>query len=99
MTKMLFHGSNVEVCEHLTMNQVLPYILDYYDREVATMISQKYGYSIMEAYKKFLFSKTYEMLCNPELEMWDFSCAGIFDMWEGELVTGRDNIDELIGTH
>lgn len=49
MTKMLFHGSNVEVCKHLTMNQVLPYILDYYDREVATMISQKYGYSIMEA--------------------------------------------------
>lgn len=49
MTKMLFRGSNVEVCKHLTMNQVLPYILDYYDREVATMISQKYGYSIMEA--------------------------------------------------
>lgn len=31
----------------------LPVILDYYNREVSQMISQKYGYSIMDAYKKF----------------------------------------------
>ena len=31
----------------------LPVILDYYDREVSQMISQKYGYSILDAYKKF----------------------------------------------
>ena len=70
------------------MNKVLPFILDYYDREVSQMISQKYGYSAMDAYKKFMFSKTYEMLSNPELQMWDFSCFGIFDMWEAERVTG-----------
>lgn len=39
-------------------------ILDYYNREVSQMISQKYGYSILDAYKKFIFSKTYEMLCH-----------------------------------
>ena len=70
------------------MNKVLPFILDYYDREVSQMISQKYGYSAMDAYKKFMFSKTYEMLSNPELQMGDFSCFGIFDMWEAEQKTG-----------
>ena len=70
------------------MNKVLPFILDYYDREVSQMISQKYGYSAMDAYKKFMFSKTYEMLSNPELQMWDFSCFGIFDRWEAEQRTG-----------
>ena len=70
------------------MNKVLPFILDYYDREVSQMISQKYGYSAMDAYKKFMFSKTYEMLSNTELQMWDFSCFGIFDMWEAEQRTG-----------
>lgn len=76
------------------MNKVLPFILDYYDREVSQMISKKYGCSAMEAYKKFMFSKTYEMLSNPELQMWDFSCIGIFDMWEAEQRTGdpRDSI-------
>ena len=44
------------------MNKVLPFILDYYDREVSQMISKKYGFPIMDAYKKFMFSKTYEML-------------------------------------
>ena len=70
------------------MNKVLPFILDYYDREVSQMISQKYGYSAMDAYKKFMFSMTYEMLSNPELQMWYFSCFGIFDMWEAEQRTG-----------
>ena len=76
------------------MNKVLPFILDYYDREVSQMISQKYGYSAMDADKKFMFSKTYEILSNPELQMWDFSCFGIFDMWEAEQRTGdpRDSI-------
>lgn len=48
----------------------------------------------MDAYKKFMFSKTYEMLSNPELQMWDFSCFGIFDVWEAEQKTGdpRDSI-------
>ena len=76
------------------MSKVLPFILDCYDREVSQMICQKYGLSAMDAYKKFMFSKTYEMLSNPELQMWDFSCFGIFDMWEAEQRTGnpRDSI-------
>jgi hypothetical protein len=29
------------------------------------------------------------MLCNPALEMWEFSPVGIFDMWEAEQITGN----------
>ena len=60
------------------MGKELPYILQFYDNEVSLLISNKYGYSIMDSFRKFLFSKTYQMLCNPEL-----------DMWEAELVTGE----------
>lgn len=70
------------------MNKVLPYILDYYNKEVSIMINQKYGFPIMDCLRKFLFSQTYRMLCNPALEMWDFSPIGIFDMWESEQITG-----------
>lgn len=68
---------------------VMPYILSYYDREVVQMICQKYGFTQMNALRKFLLSKTYQMLANPELEMWEFSPIGIFDMWESEQVTGN----------
>ena len=67
----------------------IPYILDFYDKNVSLMISNKYGYSVLDSLRKFLFSKTYQMLCNPELEMWEFSPAGIFDMWEAEQITGN----------
>lgn len=70
------------------MNDVLPYILDYYNREVVAMISEKYNYEPMTALRKFLYSKTYRMLSNPKLEMWEFSPLGIFDIWESEQVTG-----------
>lgn len=29
------------------------------------------------------------MLCNPKLEMWEFSPTGIFDIRETELITGE----------
>lgn len=50
------------------MNKVLPFILDYYDREVSQMISKKYGFPIMDAYKKFMFSKTYERYHTEAIE-------------------------------
>ncbi len=36
------------------MNKILPFILDYYDREVSQMISKKYGFPIMDICRKFL---------------------------------------------
>lgn len=42
----------------------------------------------MDAFKKFLNSETYRMLKNIKLEMWEFGCPAIFDMWEYEQKTG-----------
>lgn len=70
------------------MTKELPFILSYYNGEVAQMISEKYGLSPMDSLRRFLNSAAYRMLSNPELEMWEFSPTGIFDMREAEQVTG-----------
>lgn len=70
------------------MNGEMPYILNFYVKKVAEMIIEKYGIEPMTSLRKFLFSETYHMLVNPELEMWEFSPLGIFDMWESEQITG-----------
>ncbi len=59
-----------------------------YDREIVKLINEKYNISFMEAFKKFINSKTYKMLENKELAMNYFSTLAIFDMWEAEIVTG-----------
>ena len=59
-----------------------------YDREIVKLINEKYNISFMEAFKKFINSKTYKMLENKDLAMNYFSTLAIFDMWEAEIVTG-----------
>ena len=71
------------------MKEHMPLFLDYYDKEIIQMIVDKYGYSYMDAFRKFLNSKTYRMISDSELEMWDFGCPAIFDMWECEQITGN----------
>ena len=71
------------------MKDEMTYILPFYNEKVAQMIIEKYDIEPLEALRKFLLSKTYRMLANPELEMWDFSPFGIFDMWEVEQITGE----------
>lgn len=71
------------------MNHFPAYILHCYDEEVIRLISEKYGFPPLEALRMFLKSKTYQMLVNPELEMWDFSPLVIFDLWENEKITGN----------
>ncbi len=70
------------------MNTAFSFIQDYYIKELVKQISVKYALPPSAALRKFLFSKTYGMLKNPELEMWDFSPVGIFDMWENEQISG-----------
>ncbi|MCD7839367.1 MAG: hypothetical protein LUG46_01920 [Erysipelotrichaceae bacterium] len=70
------------------MKNDMVYILPYYDEKVSQMITNKYGIDSMSALKRFIYSKTYKMLVDEELEMWEFSPFGIFDMWEAEQVTG-----------
>lgn len=70
------------------MNEFMPFILSYYDTEIVKKICHKYGLPPMDALRRFLFSQTYQMLADEELEMWEFSPAGIFDMWESEQIAG-----------
>jgi len=70
------------------MIKELPEILTFYNEQVSEMIMNKYGLEQFEALRRFLNSETYRMLEDEELEMWDFSPNGIFDMWEAEQVTG-----------
>lgn len=65
------------------------YILDYYDKEVVKMISEKYGFNELEALRKFLNSETYSMMSDESLEMWEFGCPAIFNMRECEQITGN----------
>ena len=70
------------------MKNEMVFIRSFYNEKVLRMIVDKYGIEPLWALRKFLFSETYRMLINEELEMWDFSPFGIFDMWEAEQVTG-----------
>lgn len=71
------------------MRNEMTLVLNFYDGKVSQMISEKYGFEQLSALRKFLFSETYRMLTDEELEMWDFSPMGIFDMWEAEQITGN----------
>lgn len=70
------------------MKWLEPEIIDYYDNEVVLLIAEKYGFSLMDAFKAFATSKTHEMLENEEYGMTDFGAEAIFDIWECEKVTG-----------
>jgi len=81
----------IEVCgvdASMNMKEIFSDILANYDSEVIKLISEKYGFSEMESMRKFLYSETYEMLSDFELEMWEFSPLVILDMWENEKITG-----------
>ena len=70
------------------MNKEMPFILAYYNKEITNKINNKYGIEPLEALRMFISSKTYQMLSDEKLEMWEFSPIGIFDMWESEQITG-----------
>ena len=62
------------------MKDEMIFILAFYNEKVSQMIVDKYGVEPLSALRRFLYSETYKMLTNVELEMWDFSPLGIFDM-------------------
>ena len=63
-------------------------IIDFIDRYVVQMIIEKYGFDEMAAIRAFIESETYQMLIQPELEIYAMSPRIIFDMWENERATG-----------
>ncbi len=63
-------------------------MLSFFDRQVVRLIIEKYKYGELEAIKSFLRSETYQMLIDPETEVYAFSHLIVFDMWEAEQRTG-----------
>ncbi len=88
----------------MNMKEIFSDILANYDSEVIKLISEKYGFSEMESMRKFLYSETYEMLSDFELEMWEFSplvildlvTEKIFDMYEMYHIEAIENAFEDI---
>ena len=71
-----------------TMREYMPFFLEHYVREVVKMIITKYSYNEKNALREFLNSKTYRMLANYKMEMWEFGYPAIFEIWECEKTTG-----------
>ena len=67
---------------------VFPYFLEYYDKQVVTIICEKSSMNEFEALRRFIKSKTYEMLCDKNFEMWYYGYPAIFNIWESEQITG-----------
>lgn len=83
----------------MNMKDSMRYFLVYYDKEIIKMISTKYGFDFFEALKNFLNSETYKMLKDKELEMWEFGCPAIFEMWECEQITGDPRNSAYLNTN
>lgn len=64
-------------------------IVEFYDQQVVSLITEKYGLEPFDALRQFIASETHRMLDDADLEMWDFSPLVIFDLWENEKVTGN----------
>ena len=70
--------------------------LDFYDRQVATLIMDKYGMNDRKAIREFIESETYQMLLDTDSEVYMMSPYIIFDMWENERVTGNPRNSQYI---
>lgn len=70
--------------------------LNFYDRQVIGMITEKYGLDDKASIRAFIESETYEMLLDIELEVYKMSPHIVFDMWESERVTGNPRNSQYI---
>ena len=78
------------------MIKVAARTLDFFDRQVVSLIIEKYGIEEKDAIKKFLNSETYQMLMDAETEVYKMSPRIVFDMWESENVTGSPRNSQYI---
>ena len=71
-------------------------VLDHYDRQVVSLIVEKYGLPPMEAVREFVTSRSHELLEDPENGLWSFPPYALFDMWEAEKVTGTPSSSSFV---
>ena len=60
------------------MNQVDARTRDFFDRQVLAEIKAKYGFNELDAIRSFLLSETYQMLVDPQTEVYSFSPLILF---------------------
>lgn len=72
----------------MTMDKIFKDVVKYYDVTIVNLINEKYEIPHMKAFIEFVNSKTYKMLENIDLKMYEFSLLAIFDRWENEKITG-----------
>ena len=64
------------------------FAIDYYNCVVISEIIKKYDLTPMEAARRFITSKTHEMLEDAQYGLLAFPDRAVFDMWEAEQITG-----------
>ena len=70
------------------MTKVNARTLDFFVRYITNMIVEKYGFEEMDALHRLIYSESYQMLIDSELEIYKMSPRIVFDMWESEQITG-----------
>ena len=70
------------------MNRMTPESMNYYDQAVSRLISEKYGYTLLDSLRMFAISETHALLLDRETGLSAFGAPGIFDIWESERITG-----------
>lgn len=78
------------------MKKVAARTMDFFDRYITRMIIEKYGFGEMDAIRRFIKSETYQMLIDPELEIYKMSPRIVFDMWESEQITGAPHNSQYL---
>ena len=78
------------------MTKVNARTLDFFDRQVVSMIVEKYEIDEKSAIIRFLKSETYQMLIDAETEVYKMSPRIVFDIWEAENVTGNPKNSQYI---
>ena len=65
-----------------------PSILQNFDCEVTALVAKDRGIYQDAATRRFLNSKTHEMLEDDDMKLWYFSPLAVYDIWEAEEATG-----------
>jgi hypothetical protein len=69
-------------------------VLDFLDRSIVLELMRRYGFSELEALRRYLRSETYRLVADDELKFWHFAPLAVLDLWETERATGdpRDSV-------
>ena len=65
------------------------YVINAMNRKIASQIIDKYHLDPMEAIRRYIKSKTYRYVEDPDNEAAYMAWYGVFDLWENERISGN----------